>query len=39
MNKKLIVAIVVVILLALAMLLVVYGQNLYQMFLRAHGMG
>ncbi len=38
MNKKLVVAIAIVIILALCVLAVVYGQNLIEMGLRAHGM-
>ena len=38
-NKKVIISIVVVIVLALTALAVVYAQSLYQIFLRAHGMG
>ncbi len=36
MNKKAVVSIVVVIMLALVALAVVYAQNLYQMFLHVH---
>ena len=36
MNKKVVVSIVVVIVLALAMLAVMYGYNLYEMMLRVH---
>jgi hypothetical protein len=38
MNRKLVVAIAVVIILALCMLAVVYGQNLIEMGLRVHRM-
>ena len=39
LNKKVIISIAVVVVLALAALAVVYAQSLYQMFLRVHGMG
>ena len=38
MNKKVVVAIATVIILALCVLAVVYGQGLIEMGLRAHGM-
>jgi hypothetical protein len=38
MNRKLVVAIAIVIILALCVLAVVYGQSLIEMGLRAHGM-
>jgi hypothetical protein len=39
MNKKVVVSIVVVIVLALVALAVIYGYNLYEMMLRVHGAG
>lgn len=39
MSGKTVASIFVVIILVLITLAVVYGQNLYQMFLRVHGMG
>lgn len=39
MNRKAVVSILVVVMLVLMALTVLYGHNLYQMFLRAHGMG
>jgi hypothetical protein len=39
MNMKAVVSIFMVIILVLIALAVLYGQNLYQMFLRVHGMG
>ncbi len=39
MNKKVVVSIVVVIVLALVALAVVYGYNLYETMLRVHGTG
>jgi cytochrome c oxidase assembly protein Cox11 len=39
LNKKVIVSMVIVIVLALLALAIGYAHNLYQMFLRVHGMG
>jgi hypothetical protein len=39
MNKKVVISVVVVIVLALVALAVVYGYDLYEMMLRAHGRG
>lgn len=39
MNRKTIISILVVLVLALVAVAVLYGHGLYQMFLRAHGMG
>lgn len=39
MNRKAVVSILVLVMLVLIALTVLYGHNLYQMFLRAHGMG
>lgn len=39
MSRKAVASIFVVIMLVLIVLAVLYGQNLYQMFLRVHGMG
>lgn len=37
MNMKAVISIFVVVMLVLITLAVLYGQNLYQMFLRVHG--
>lgn len=39
LNKKVVISIVVVIVLALVAWAVVYGHNLYEMMRRVHGMG
>ena len=39
LNKKVVISIVVVVVLAFAVLAVMYGYNLYEMMLRVHGMG
>lgn len=39
MNRKVIISTLVVIMLVVVALVVLYGHSLYQMFLRAHGMG
>lgn len=39
MNRKTVISILLVIVLVLMTLTLLYGHNLYQMFLRAHGMG
>ncbi len=38
MNKKVVIAIIGLVVVALVVLLVVYGPNLLQMLLRMHGM-
>lgn len=39
MSRKAVVSILVMVMLVLIVLTVLYGHNLYQMFLRAHGLG
>ena len=39
MNIKTVISIFVVVMLVLIAIAVLYGQNLYQMFLRVHGIG
>ncbi len=39
MNRKVIISTLVLIMLVVVALAVLYGHGLYQMFLRAHGMG
>ncbi len=39
MNKRVVVSVLIVVLLALCTFAVVYGQNLYRMFLRHIGAG
>ncbi len=39
MNMKAAISVFVAVVLVLIALAVLYGQSLYQMFLRAHGMG
>jgi hypothetical protein len=39
MSRKAVISIFVVVILVLIALAVLYSQNLYQMFLRVHGMG
>ena len=38
LNKKVVISIVVVVVLAFAVFVVMYAHNLYQMMLRVHGM-
>ncbi len=39
MNRKAVISILVVVMLVLIALAFLYSHNLYQMFLRVHGMG
>lgn len=39
MNRKAVISILVAVMLVLVALAVLYSHNLYQMFLRVHGMG